>query len=82
MRTVLAVLAALAVLLVLSLPFRGTQDFWWLIGKYFATVTSYDYASIEAFNFPSLLGLNWKPTDTEVLGVSYRVGARPASFWR
>ena len=72
-RTVLAVLAALAVLLVLSLPFRGTQDFWWLIGKYFATATSYDYASIEAFNFPSLLGLNWKPTDTEVLGVSYRV---------
>lgn len=70
-KTALAVVAAFAVLLVLSLPFKGTQDFWWLIEKYFTTATSYEYATIEAFNFAALLGHNWAPVTTKVLGIPY-----------
>lgn len=70
--TVLAVVAALVVLLGLSLPFQGTQDGPWLIEKYLSTTSSYPYASIEAFNMAALLGDNWAPVATTVLGVSYQ----------
>ena len=71
LETVLAVLAALAVLFVLSLPFKGSQDTWWLIDKYRSTASSYHYVSIEAFNFGSMLGWNWKTADTLILGMPY-----------
>lgn len=71
--TVLGVAAAFAVLVVLSLPFKGTQTGLWLVEKYSGTVTSYQYASIEAFNLPALLGGNWKSVDMRVLGVPYRI---------
>ena len=67
--TVLAVLAAVAVLLLLSLPFQGTQSWDWLIKKYAETAGSYQYASIEAFNFGSLIGGNWKSADMLVAGL-------------
>lgn len=73
LQTVLAVLAALAVLFLGSLPFKGTQGFFWLIEKYWDTASSYKYATIEAFNFPALIGHNWAPVTTKVLGVSYEV---------
>ena len=41
----------------------------WLIKKYVETAGSYDYASIEAFNFASLIGGNWKPSSMLVLGL-------------
>ncbi|MEA4913024.1 MAG: glycosyltransferase family 39 protein [Christensenella sp.] len=69
--TALAVLAALAVLFVLSLPFKGSQDWMWLIDKYSSTATSYHYVSIEAFNFGSMFGWNWKTADTLFLGMPY-----------
>lgn len=62
-KTVLAVAAAFGVLFVLALPFKSTQSFGWLIEKYLSTTGSYAYASIEAFNFPALIGLNWKSID-------------------
>ena len=68
-----AVLAAFAVLIALSLPFKGTQRWDWLIFKYIETAGSYDYVSIEAFNLGSLLGWNWKSADTLFLGVPYKV---------
>ena len=73
LHTVLAVLSAFAVLFLSALPFKGTQPFGWLIQKYLATTTSYQYATIEAFNFPALLGDNWAPVDTRVLGIPYSV---------
>ena len=70
---VLAVIAALAVIFVLSLPFRGGQDWLWLIEKYSSTAGSYAYASIEAFNFHALIGGNWAPVDKIVfLGITYK----------
>ncbi|MCE5189545.1 MAG: glycosyltransferase family 39 protein [Eubacteriales bacterium] len=70
-KTVLAVLAAVAALFVLSLPFQGTQNWDWLIQKYISTAGSYHYASIEAFNFGALIGGNWKTADMLFLGIPY-----------
>lgn len=69
--TILAVFAAVAALFVLSLPFQGSQSWDWLIQKYISTAGSYHYASIEAFNFASLLGWNWKTADVLILGIPY-----------
>ncbi|MDP3447859.1 MAG: glycosyltransferase family 39 protein [Eubacteriales bacterium] len=73
LETVLAVIAALAVLFVLSLPFKGAQGWDWLIKKYADTAGSYHYVSIEAFNFGSLLGWNWKTADTLIAGIPYHI---------
>ncbi|MEA4938220.1 MAG: glycosyltransferase family 39 protein [Christensenella sp.] len=70
-KTALAVLAAVAVLFVLSLPFQGGQNWDWLIQKYADTAGSYRYMSIEAFNFGSLIGGNWKTVDTLILGIPF-----------
>lgn len=71
--TVLAVLAAVAAIYVLALPFQGTQNWDWLIQKYADTAGSYNYISIEAFNFGSLIGGNWKSADTLIAGIPYTV---------
>ncbi len=69
--TALAVLAALAVIFFISLPFKGTQEWTWILDKYRTTAVSYPYASIEAFNLPALLGGNWTRVETRVLGLPY-----------
>lgn len=70
--TIVAVFAALLVIFLLALPFQGSQNWDWLIQKYATTAGSYNYVSIEAFNFGSLLGWNWKTADTLFLGMPYR----------
>ncbi|MDD4312078.1 MAG: glycosyltransferase family 39 protein, partial [Eubacteriales bacterium] len=70
-QTALAVAAALAVIFALALPFQGSQGPLWLIEKYSSTATSYHYVSIEAFNFGSLFGWNWKTADTLILWMPY-----------
>ncbi|MEN6340282.1 MAG: glycosyltransferase 87 family protein, partial [Clostridiaceae bacterium] len=72
LETFLAVAAAFAVLIVLSLPFKGTQNWYWLAVKYATTASSYNYMSIEAFNLGSLLGGNWKTADTLIFGVPFK----------
>lgn len=69
--TALAVVAALAVIFVLALPFQGDQNVLWLFSKYKDTATSYHYASIEAYNLGSMLGWNWKTADTRILWMPY-----------
>ncbi|MEA5047669.1 MAG: glycosyltransferase family 39 protein [Eubacteriales bacterium] len=73
LQTALAVLAAVAALFVLSLPFQGTQRWDWLIQKYVTTAGSYHYASIEAFNFGALIGGNWKTADMLLLGIPFYI---------
>lgn len=41
------------------LPFTGNQPITWIIHKYAVTVTSYNYATINAFNLFALTGGNW-----------------------
>lgn len=70
-RTVVSVIAAVAAIFIMSLPFKGTQQPLWFMEKLMGTATSYPYASVEAFNFMALLGGNWAPVDEKVLGVTY-----------
>jgi Gpi18-like mannosyltransferase len=70
-KTALAVLAAIAVPLCTLAAVSGKPTMGLLIRKYADTAGSYHYMSIEAFNFGSLIGGNWKTADTLFLGVPY-----------
>jgi len=72
-RTVLAVLSAFAVIFLFALPFQADQGWDWLLEKYFSTIGSYAYASIEAFNFFALFGGNWKAVSSPFLGLTYQI---------
>ena len=57
---VLGVLAAAAAVLVVALPFTKGFNFLWLLERYQSTLDYYNYYSVNAYNFWSLLGWNWK----------------------
>jgi Gpi18-like mannosyltransferase len=69
--TVIAVIAAFAVIILVSIPFRGEQGPFWLVEKYYGTATSYEYASVNAYNFWALIGANWKKVDVPFMGLTY-----------
>ena len=72
-KTVIAVLCAVAVIIVVSLPFQGNQSLFWVIDRFLASTGGYAYASVEAYNFMSLLGGNWAPVTNTIFGtVSYK----------
>lgn len=63
----------LGIIFAASLPFKGTQDFDWIIGKYTAAVGTYNYASLNAFNLYAMTGANFvNAADTFFLGLSYQ----------
>ena len=64
--TALAAVTAFAAIIIPSLPFNGEQDTFWLVDKYIGTATSYDYATIEAYNIYALLGANWTDANETV----------------
>lgn len=73
METAGAVLSALLVIFLISLPFKGDQSPLWILGRFFHAAGGYDYASIEAYNFQALCGGNWTPASNDLLpGISYR----------
>lgn len=58
--SVAAVLGAVSVLLFFSLLFRGEgMSLLWMIERFKSASGGYDYASIEAYNYMTLLGGNW-----------------------
>ena len=63
LNTALAVLAAVAAIFLISLPFKGEQKLFWIVDKFMEAQGGYDYASIEAYNFVALIGGNWKATE-------------------
>lgn len=68
-RSVAGAAAALAVPLAAGLPFFGPAGLLpGLWEKYTATMGSYDYASINAFNWMAALGGNWQPLDAALAG--------------
>lgn len=84
LRTLWAVLLAVGIILLLSLPFGGGQGSVqltllgaairgpWVLQKLLGTATSYPYASIEAFNLFSLFGGNWQSVDAPFfLSITY-----------
>ena len=69
----LAAVCAFAMIIIPALPFKGSQEGLWLIDKYAGTASSYNFASVEAYNFFTLLGANWKNADTVfMLGLTYK----------
>lgn len=71
LKTITAVVAAFAVIILISIPFRGEQGPFWLVEKYYGTATSYDYATVNAYNFWALIGANWKKVDVPFMGLTY-----------
>ncbi len=67
LRTVGGVIAALLVIFTVSLPFRGDQSFFWVIGRFLNSAGGYDYASVEAYNFLALCGGNWKSAELSLI---------------
>lgn len=57
--TGLAALAAFGTILLVSLPFKGSQELLWIVPKFLSAASGYDYASVEAYNYMALCGGNW-----------------------
>lgn len=55
----LSIVGMLVVWLVVSMPFGIAGDLNWLIDKSLSSVGLYEYASLNALNIYSLVGLNW-----------------------
>ena len=58
--TVLSALAALGVILLISLPFKGDQGLLWFVERFLSASAHYDYATVEAYNYFAFCGANWK----------------------
>ena len=71
--TALGVLAALGVIIAVSLPFKGSQGLFWFVSRFFSAAGGYDYASVEAYNFLALCGGNWKSATAPLIpGISFK----------
>jgi len=68
-----SVVAGLAVFLVVVLPFSWGKGMYWLIQKYQGTISSYPYASLNAFNFFALTGGNWVEEIHSFLFLNYKI---------
>lgn len=60
-------LAAILVIVLLMLPF-GFGD---ALAQYTETLGSYEYASVNAYNIWTLMGLNWTGQDGYLIGLTY-----------
>ena len=58
--------------IVIILPFALRQGPAWIFRLYFNTAEGYQYASLNAFNFFSLIGANLKPDSGTLLFFSYK----------
>jgi len=54
--------------LVVSIPFGLTK----VMSQYIDTMASYEYASVNAYNFWSMFGLNWTRQYNTVFGIQYK----------
>jgi dolichyl-phosphate-mannose-protein mannosyltransferase len=64
-------LGGLTVIVALTLPFSIHRGFGWLFELYFSTLSSYPYASLNAFNLLALAGGNFVEMQEKWLGLSY-----------
>lgn len=64
-------LIGLSVAVIIALPFVITNGIPWLFKLYSGTVGEYPYASVNAFNFFSLIGKNYASDSGTILGITY-----------
>lgn len=65
--TVLGALAACAVILLISLPFKGDKSLLWFLDRFMTASSHYDYATVEAYNYFAFCGANWKRAGEYIL---------------
>ena len=65
--TVLAALSAVAVILLISLPFKGEAGLLWFVDRFLNASSHYDYATVEAYNYFAFCGANWKRAGEYIL---------------
>ena len=70
---VISVVAGLLVLLIVPLPFMINQAKGplYLIDLYTSTLSSYTYATLNAYNLIALTGGNWQPVTNKILFIPY-----------
>lgn len=66
-----AAACGLASAFIIILPFSINKGFTWIFKLYSGTVGEYPYASVNAFNFFSLIGKNYAKDTITFLGLSY-----------
>ena len=74
LRFVYSIAAFLVTAILIVLPFGIKMEgnlFSWIFGLYVNTAGGYTYATVNSFNFPYLLGLNWVNDSKVVMGLSY-----------
>ena len=74
LRFAYSIVAFFATAMIIILPFGIKMEgniFSWILNVYVNTAGGYSYATVNSFNFPYLLGLNWVKDSTEVFGLSY-----------
>lgn len=64
----LGVLLAVGTLLLTALPFTQDFNFLWLLERYQSTLDYYSFFSVNAYNFWSLIGWNWKALPAGLAG--------------
>lgn len=60
---------SLAAAIVIVVPFWGGQNWNWLIEKYTETLSSYNYATINAMNLYEIFDLNWQDASVMLMGI-------------
>lgn len=70
LKTAIAVLCAVMLIVVSALPYHTAEyPFYRVIfDKYLGTATSYNYVSINAYNFYGMIGANWASLDKVAFG--------------
>ena len=61
-------LLAVGTLLLTALPFTQDFNFLWLLERYQSTLDYYSFYSVNAYNFWSLIGWNWKALPAGLAG--------------
>lgn len=69
--TLFGALAAFGIILLISLPFKGSQSLFWIVPKFFNAASGYDYASVEAYNYMTLCGGNWTNANAYVASLPF-----------
>ncbi|MBF0458899.1 MAG: glycosyltransferase family 39 protein [Nitrospirae bacterium] len=69
----IAVCSAVCVFIAAIVPFMTNKDALWIVKHYYATLSSYPYASLNAFNLFALWGGNFAPVTDRLLGITYEL---------
>lgn len=66
---VFAVIAAFGAIFLVSFPYKGEQNFFWIIEKAFLAAGGYPYITVNAANIPLVVFGNWAPIEQTFLGI-------------